>query len=165
MKIDIMPATIADAERLQNFYKNLLSENLPFIMDNPLPTLEQEIEFIKYHDGNNSLILLAVNNEEVVGMCNIRMGSHHQLSHTCFLLGISVAKHFRRLGIGAKLLPFVEDWCKDRSIRRLELEVVEGNPAVAFYQSLEYQIEGRKRCAIKVGKEFKDIIIMAKLFA
>jgi RimJ/RimL family protein N-acetyltransferase len=165
MKIDIIPATINDAERLLNFYENLLSEHLPFIMNNPTPTLEQEIQFIKNHDGKASWILLAVNNKEVVGMCNFRIGSHHQLSHTCSLIGIAIAKDFRRLGIGTKLLTAVEDWCKANSIYRLDFEVVEGNPAIAFYQNLGYQIEGRKRSAIKIGNELKDFIIMAKLLA
>lgn len=165
MKIDIIPATINDAERLLIFYGNLLSEGLPYIMNNPVPTLEQEIQFIKNHDGKNSLILLAVSNNEVVGMCNFRIGSHQQLSHTCFLIGISVAKHFRRRGVGKKLLSAVEDWCIDRSIYRLDFEVVDGNPAVIFYENLGYQIEGRKHKAIKVQNEFKDLLIMAKLLA
>lgn len=53
----------------------------------------------------------------------------------------------------------------DRSIRWIDFEVVDGNPAVAFYESLGYQIEGRKRGAIKVNDDLKDLLIMAKLMA
>jgi ribosomal protein S18 acetylase RimI-like enzyme len=163
MKIDIISASIIDAEGLLDFYKNILSENLSFIMSNPVPTLEQEKQFIRNHDGESSVILLAVDNGQVVGMCNFRVGGHHQFAQTCFLIGISVAKKYRRLGVGTKLLTSVENWCKGKSIRRLDFEVVDGNPAVFFYEKFGYQIEGRKREAIKVQDEFKDSLIMAKL--
>jgi ribosomal protein S18 acetylase RimI-like enzyme len=165
MKIDIIHAGIIDAERLLEFYKNILSETLPFIMRNSVPTLEQERQFIQNHDGENSVILLAVDNDKVIGSCNFRVGGHPQLSHTCFLIGIAVAKNYRGLGVGTKLLTSAENWCIDKSIHRLDFEVVDGNPAIFFYEKLGYQIEGRKRKAIKVQDKFKDLLIMAKVLA
>jgi GNAT superfamily N-acetyltransferase len=162
--LSIVPATSEDAQKVLTFYSCLLAEHLPYIMDNPAPTLEQEIAFIQRHDGKRSLLLLAHSGEQVVGMCGYQIAAHQQLSHVCSL-GISVHKAFRSQGIGRRLIAAGEKWCRSRAVYRLEFEVVDGNPAVVFYQRLGFEIEGRKRKAIKVGDDFRDLIIMAKMFS
>ena len=97
-------------------------------------------------------------------MSGYHIAGHPQHSHCCSL-DISVAKHSRRQGIGLRLITAGEEWCRSKSIRRLDFEVIDGNPAVAFYQELGFEIEGRKREAVKVGDEFRDLIIMARLLA
>ena len=154
MNVEIVPANVDDAERVLAYYTDLLAERIPFIMDNPVPTLEQEIEFIQKHDGQGDVLLLAVCEEQIVGSSGYHIAVHHQRAHTCSL-GISVAKAWRRRGIGAKLIRAGEKWCSSRSIRRLCFEVVDGNPAVGFYQGLGFEIEGRKRKAIRVGDTFR----------
>lgn len=164
MNVKIIQAKMEHAEALRIYYTELLLEKLPFIMDNPAPTLEQEQAFIQKNDGVGSLLLLAVSDGNVVGMSGYNIAAHHQLSHVCSL-GISIAKPFRRHGIGSRLISDGETWCRSRSVRRLEFEVVDGNPAVVFYQHLGYEIEGRKQQAFRVGEVFRDVIIMAKMLA
>ena len=162
MDIQIAAATVDDAERVLAYYTELLAEGLGFIMDNPAPTLAEEIEFIEEHDGERSVLWLAGGADRVVGLNGYNIAPHHQHAHTC-RMGISVARDFRRRGVGRRLITAGEEWCLSKSVRRLEFEVVDGNPALAFYQALGFEIEGRRRQAIKVGDEFRDMIIMAKL--
>ncbi len=52
----ITPANIEDAKRIFLYYKEILEEKLPFISNNSVPTIEQEIEFIQNHNTDYSLI-------------------------------------------------------------------------------------------------------------
>jgi RimJ/RimL family protein N-acetyltransferase len=162
MDVEITAAGVEHAEGVLAYYAALLAEKLPFIMDNPVPTLEQEIEFIEKHDGKRAVLLLAMAGGQVVGIGGYSLGAHRQRAHTCSL-GISVAKPFRRRGIGTRLIAAGEEWCRSKSVRRLELEVLHDNPAVAFYEKLGFEVEGRKREAIGVDDNFRDLLIMAKL--
>jgi RimJ/RimL family protein N-acetyltransferase len=164
MSMEIRQATEADTEAILSYYTELLAEKLPFIMGNPVPTLEQERTFVQKHDGKRAALFLALSKGRVVGMSGYHIGGHPQHSHSCSL-GISVGKPFRRQGIGSRLIATGEEWCRSKSVRRLDFDVIDGNPAVAFYQQLGFEIEGSKREAVKVGDEFRDLIIMAKLLA
>lgn len=164
MKTEIKQATNHDAEAVLAYYTELLAEGLTEILANPVPTLEQEKEFLKKHDGQQSALFLAFVDGRVVGMSGYHIAVHPQTRHSCSL-GISVAKNFRRHGIGSQLISAGEEWCRSKAIHRLEFEVIDGNPAVVFYQRLGFGIEGRKRDAIRVGSKFKDVIIMAKMMA
>jgi RimJ/RimL family protein N-acetyltransferase len=160
--MEIRQVTDADTEAVLAYYADLLAEKLPFILDNPVPTVEQERKFVHEHDGVRAALFLTLFEGRIVAMSGYRISGHPQRSHSCSL-GISVAKPFRGQGIGSRLVATGEDWCRSRSVRRLELEVIDGNPAVALYQRLGFDIEGRKREAIKVGNGLRDVIIMAKI--
>ena len=121
-------------------------------------------KFVQKNDGERAALFLALSDARVIGMTEYDIEGHHQHSHCCSL-AISVTQSFRGQGIGSRLIAAGEEWCKSKSIKRLDFEVIEGNPAVAFYQRLGFEIEGRKRKAVKVGNEFRDLIIMAKLLA
>jgi ribosomal-protein-alanine N-acetyltransferase len=61
------------------------------------------------------------------------------------LLLLAVAKDAQRRGVGAALLDhFIEHGGKS-GVRRLHLEVRDGNPAVAMYQGFGFNLEGRRR--------------------
>ncbi len=162
MKIRITTASEEYAEAVLRYYTDLLAENLPYILNNPVPTLEQELNFIRKHDGERSILFIAIAGEAVVGISNFAIPAHHQYSHTCSL-GISVAKDFRRHGVGSDLISSGESWSRSRGVRRISFDMIDGNPALNFYQHLGYEVEGRKRDAIKVGNEFRDLLLLGKI--
>jgi ribosomal-protein-alanine N-acetyltransferase len=61
------------------------------------------------------------------------------------LLLLAVAKTAQRRGVGAALLEHFIDHGRKTGIRRLHLEVRDGNPAVAMYQGFGFNAEGRRR--------------------
>ena len=67
MNVQIAAATVDDARQILAYYTELLAEGLAFIMDNPVPTLAEEIEFIEARDGERSLLLPAGTTDRVVG--------------------------------------------------------------------------------------------------
>jgi ribosomal-protein-alanine N-acetyltransferase len=60
------------------------------------------------------------------------------------LLLLAVAPGAQRRGVGASLLNHFIDHGRDRGARRLHLEVRDGNPAVAMYQTFGFKAEGRR---------------------
>ena len=61
------------------------------------------------------------------------------------LLLLAVGKKSQRRGVGAVLLEHFIDHARRNGIRRLHLEVRDGNPAVAMYQAFGFNAEGRRR--------------------
>ena len=60
------------------------------------------------------------------------------------LLLLAVAPSARRRGVGAALLDHFIDHGRAAGLRRLHLEVRDGNPAVAMYQAFGFKAEGRR---------------------
>lgn len=61
------------------------------------------------------------------------------------LLLLAVSANAQRRGIGALLLNHFIDHGRRQGVRRLHLEVRDGNPAVAMYQAFGFNAEGRRR--------------------
>lgn len=60
------------------------------------------------------------------------------------LLLLAVAPGSQRRGVGASLLDHFIEHGRRRGVRRLHLEVRDGNPAVAMYQAFGFNAEGRR---------------------
>ena len=61
------------------------------------------------------------------------------------LLLLAVAPNSQRRGVGASLLDHFIAHGGLKGVRRLHLEVRDGNPAVAMYQAFGFTAEGRRR--------------------
>lgn len=61
------------------------------------------------------------------------------------LLLLAVAPGAQRRGFGTALLDHFIDHGRAGGVRRLHLEVRDGNPAVAMYQGFGFKAEGRRR--------------------
>ena len=60
------------------------------------------------------------------------------------LLLLAVTPSVQRRGVGAALLEHFIDHGRRSGVRRLHLEVRDGNPAVAMYQAFGFKAEGRR---------------------
>lgn len=155
--MDIRIAKIEDSVGVHAFYCDLLKENIPYIRDNPTPTLEQETSFIQTFIQGAGDLLLAFNGREVVGMLGMQrsLQAHHRIQ-----IGLSVKKQFRGNGLGGMLLKRAESWAKENSISSIELEVIVGNPAIKLYKSLCYEETGRVINGFERNNKYHDIICM-----
>ena len=61
------------------------------------------------------------------------------------LLLLAVSRQAQRRGVGGALLDHFIELGRRNGVRRLHLEVRDGNPAVAMYQSFGFKPEGRRR--------------------
>ncbi len=159
MDIEIRTAKLSDAAQVHAYYSRLLEEKIPYIRDNPLPTIEQEVEFVRgFVDGPGDL-LLAFHNLNVIGMLGMLRSAHYQEHHRIHI-GISVQSEYRGNGLGSKLLNKASSWAKDNGVSSIELEVMANNPAVKLYQKLGYEVIGRVKNGFKVNSEYFDVLYM-----
>ncbi|MBF0440676.1 MAG: GNAT family N-acetyltransferase [Oligoflexales bacterium] len=158
-------AKLSDADMLRAMYENLLAEKLPYILQNPVPTFEMQKKFLRTFDGISSIMLVSEEDGILTGMCTVRKQMHQQLSHNCEL-SMSVSKQHRGKGVGSKLLLEAEKWAVANNIRRMELSVIQDNPAFKLYKRFGFSLEAEKKDRLKIdGEKYLNIIEMVKLIS
>lgn len=107
--------------------------------------------------------LLALDENEPAGYITIVFGKFRKVGETAYIV-VGVRASHQGQGIGTVLLTEAEKFARSRKMHRMELEVFEGNDtAVRLYEKLGYQVEGRRREAVKTPEGYSDIIWMGKL--
>lgn len=86
-------------------------------------------------------IAVAEVNQSVVGMCSVQtVVSSAEGLRAAWIEDVVIQTPFRGQGIGKKLLAFVEAWCAEQGINRIQLLADQTNiPALEFYQKLNWQ--------------------------
>lgn len=88
------------------------------------------------------------------------------IASTSHVVQLTIAVHeaFQRRGVGRALMRDLLDWAKAHAkIEKVELHVRSGNaPAIALYESLGFQVEGRLSRRVKLAEgDYLDDIFMA----
>jgi RimJ/RimL family protein N-acetyltransferase len=128
-------------------------------------SIEQEVAYIQSHAAaENSLFLVALSGEEVVGVLTIDGGRALSARHAA-TLGISVDKVWRGQGVGSQLLQHAVDWARqNRVLKRIELHVfVRNEGAVRLYERFGFVIEGRRRRALFREGQYHDNYVIGLL--
>jgi len=144
---------IGDEEGLVNLLQAVDSET-KFLAREPGEfdfTLEQEREFIKNGmNDENSLFLLAEVNGRIIATCSVGIVMNNKRFLHRAAMGIVVRKDHWNRGIGKNLMQECINWCKEKGVEQLELEVVTQNDrAISMYQSFGFDIYGTKKHALK----------------
>lgn len=96
------------------------------------------------------------------GSVLLNLTKFEKVQHQC-LLSIIVSEKYRNLGIGTKLLDFIEKTAVEKfKIELLHLEVYENNPAQRLYERAGYKIYGHHPKFLKEGSVYKSKILMQK---
>jgi RimJ/RimL family protein N-acetyltransferase len=162
VSITIRTAGERDVSALIDYVAALRAERLPTIFRyDSVPTIEEETSFIRQFAGESADFFVAVAGERIVGNLAVAAHPHPQTAHGASL-GMSMLAPYRGRGIGSRLLDAAIDWARQRSIRRLELEVLSNNPgARRLYERKGFMIEGCRRGAVAVDGTFVDALAMA----
>jgi RimJ/RimL family protein N-acetyltransferase len=111
----------------------------------------------------NSTMLVAEDEGELVGYLVARGGFANRTKHTLYLV-IGISKEYRGQGIGKILFTEIEKWAIEHQVHRLELTVAAENEAgIGLYQKMGFEIEGRKRDSLYIDGRYVDEYYMAKL--
>jgi RimJ/RimL family protein N-acetyltransferase len=162
-QVVIRRAREADAAAMVAYMTALTAERLDTISQHYPPGLEDEREWVlKAQLSERGVILLALDGGEVVGALDLWAGERPDDRHAG-RLGMSVAKAWRRRGVGERLLRAAIDesygW---PGFCRIELEVAPWNTgAVALYERLGFLHEGRRIKALNLRGQPEDMLIMA----
>ena len=161
--IVIRPAQTGDAEMMVAYMTALVAERLDTISVRIPPTLDDEREWVfQAKLSERNLILLAVAEEELIGVLNLAAGQGPDERHAA-RLGMSVARSWRDQGVGRRLLSAaIEEARGWPGFCRIELECAPWNtPAIRLYEGLGFVLEGRRRKALDLRGEPEDMLLMA----
>jgi RimJ/RimL family protein N-acetyltransferase len=159
----IRPAQTGDAEAMVAYMVELTAEGLDTISTRMPPSLEDEREWIlSSRLSDRTLILLATHEDTIVGMLDLSAGERPDDRHGG-RFGMSVARRWRRRGVGRRLLTAAIDETKGwPGFCRIELECAPWNaPAIALYESLSFILEGKRRKALNLRGRPEDMLLMA----
>jgi len=114
-------------------------------------------------ERDTSLFLCAWLGASLVGNLGLVADAHPSSAHVR-VLGMSVARDYRGLGLGAALLETAVAWAEADGAEKIELSVFAHNaPALAFYERHGFIREGlRRRQFVRAG-EYHDEVLMARL--
>ncbi|HVB10143.1 MAG TPA: GNAT family N-acetyltransferase [Bacillota bacterium] len=156
----IRPIRVEDAEGLLD----QMAQPLVVAFTGQLPStrLEGRRQWVE-HLGPADHVFVA----EVDGRVVASAGLHVQRGKRRHVasLGISVHDAFQGRGIGRALMATLLDLADNfLALRRVELEVMADNPgAIHLYESLGFQVEGRKREDIVLQGRYVDVLFMGRL--
>ncbi len=162
---------VDDAGALIEYMKTVDTES-PFLAREPGEfnlTVEQERDFIKKSTGNeNSFFILGEVGGEIAGNCAVAVIQNKKRFMHRAVMGIAVKKAYWRLGIGSILMQQCVDWCAEKGIEQLELDVVtENTRALSMYKQFGFEVYGTKKHAMKYSDgtyadEYSMILFLEK---
>ena len=126
-------------------------------------SVEQTEAFIKSLSENGGIQLICIDQDKVVGWCDLVPGSFEGFNQTGYL-GMGLLENYRSRGLGKKLLNNIIEIAFSRNFERIELEGFSSNvPALNLYKKTGFKQEGIKRKARKLDNQYDDIVILGLL--
>jgi len=152
-KLIVRMPEIGDEQELIDMIKTVDNET-KFLAREPDEfnfTLEQEREFIRNSMSNeNGRLLIAEIEGKIVANFSVQRISNSKRFRHRAAMGIVVKKEYWRSGIGKILMNECINWCREKNVEQLELEVVtQNNRAISMYKNLGFEINGTKINALK----------------
>ncbi len=125
--------------------------------------IESYIEEIdRFLDSPNSEIFVIEKDGEFIGYLQAIGRTQNRVRHVVSI-NIAILREYTGKGLGARLFAALEDWARERGIRRLDLSVMENNPnAIKLYEKRGFRREGTKRRSMRVDGSYVSEISMAK---
>jgi len=164
-EIDMTAQVIyAKIELIPSFHEALehVAKERIFIEMIEAPPLESVTKFQADLMGKNGPVYYAVDNEKVVGWCDVFPEENPRQSHRGGL-GMGLIPEYRGKGLGTKLLASVLDHAKKFGLEKVELHVYTTNhPAVALYRKFGFEQEGLLRKYRKLDGQYFDCLAMGK---
>lgn len=125
-------------------------------------TLEESESFVSHIINNDFAQYLAIEDETVIGWCDIVPKAGEFFSHIG-VLGIGILAEHRGKGIGKELLRKSIEKAVAGGLEKIELEVYASNVrAVSLYKNFGFKIEGTRKNGKKFQDEYEDVILMGK---
>ena len=162
--IEIVPIA---TEHVDNFYRTLdfVARERRYLALLEAPPIESTRAFVQDIIKQRHPQFVALSAGEVVGWCDALPKPRPVHAHVG-VLGVGLLPPFRGRGIGRQLIEKTLDAARDRGLSRIELTVREDNAnAIALYQKIGFVAEGVQRNAFKVDGQYRDLVMMALLFA
>lgn len=142
----IRKACPEDAAELNAFLRTIILETdqFGFESDEFIISDEQQAHTIRlFSVADNSIMLVAVLDNKIVGSLSFRGGSSKKFHHAGEF-GVQVLREYWNLGIGKKLIEHLINWGKEnKAVYKISLRVRADNEnAIHLYKKLGFKEEG-----------------------
>lgn len=150
---------------IPSFHSTLdaVAQERRFLAMSHAPELGEVESFIAQSLRLGNPYLVALQDDHVIGWCNVVRSEREGLRHTG-TLGIGLIPAQRGQGIGRALLSQTLQVAWDRCFHRIELSVrTDNTPAVRLYQRQGFTIEGTHIASLQAGGGYHNTYTMALL--
>ena len=157
----------SDAGKIVDFYNFVGGETsyLSFEKDEyPMNVKEQEDEIRSLEDKEASIMLLAMDKDEIAGIATIHSSAKVKARHDGEL-GIVVAKKYQGQGIGTELIRQLIEWAKGKGVTtRISLDTRADNvKAVELYLKFGFVVEGCRKNSTLLDGKYYDLYVMGMM--
>ncbi|QFG00996.1 GNAT family N-acetyltransferase [Psychrobacillus glaciei] len=164
-EVKIIEATKEYAQQIIDFYNVVGGETdfLSFGKNEFNRNLEEYKEFIESTRlEQNSIILLAIFQDEIIGISSINSSQKKRMKHVG-TLGIVVSEKFIGQGIGRKLMKQLIHWATlNRMTKKISLVTREDNThAIELYEKLGFEKEGLMKKDSFINDSYYNTFVMA----
>lgn len=126
------------------------------------PNIERVSQFQSALIAQNAPVYYAIQNDRVVGWCDISLHDNPRMKHRGSL-GMGVLPTFRGQGIGSKLLDKSLEHAKKLGLEKIDLHVYTSNvKAIALYKKYGFIQEGLHKNYRKLDGQTFDSLSMGK---
>jgi ribosomal protein S18 acetylase RimI-like enzyme len=160
MGIEIVPI---EGKHADGFHAclDVVAREKRFLALQEAPPIESTREFVKGIVGSGQVQFVALEDERVVGWCDILVPKLEAFSHVG-TIGMGLLPQYRGRGIGKRILETAVKAAFSAGIERIELMVYESNEAaIRLYRSLGFVEEGRMAKKARIDGAYLGMICMA----
>lgn len=155
---------IDDAEEIVAFYNRVGGETtyLSFTENEyPLDVDMQKEAILGTEQQPNSVMILAVAGDQIVGIGTISSGNKIKARH-CGELGIVVTEKYQGKGIGSELIRRLLEWSRGNGITtKVQLDTRKDNEmAVELYKKFGFEIEGELKNTTLIDGQYYHLYVM-----
>jgi RimJ/RimL family protein N-acetyltransferase len=138
--------------------------NLTFGAEGPGISEQEQREYLsRVAAADNSLAIVALAGEEIVGSLTFDGGRRQRLRHVGEF-GISLLQTYAGQGLGKALLEYMLAWAERGGVvRKINLKVrVDNAPAIRLYERMGWVHEGRTTRDTLIDGQFHDCLLMGR---
>ncbi len=160
----IRQAEVADAQDLLDCVRKYIpqSEYIPKLEQEIKLTVEQEKEWINsFLIHNNSLLLVAEYDKQVIGNIDLTGNRRKVMEHTA-VIGMGMLKEWRNSGLGTALLGTTIEWAQQNPVLELIwLQVYTDNKAaLSLYRKMGFEENGVIKNFFRHNNNYFDNLTM-----
>ena len=158
--VAIRPITLADIAEFRACVGAVMREREYLAYLEPGP-LVQTATFVAANIESGNPQLVAVDDERIVGWCDVRRETIPIYAHEG-MLGMGLLPDYRGRGLGERLIRATLDAARDAGFERVSLSVYGRNTrAAALYRKVGFVMEGTRVRGKKLDGGYDDVHMMA----